>query len=160
MKARTVYEFVRGRDPKESLSLGRMGWIRKFFRESGIQDNQYEITETNVIFKGIVDLSRIDISNLPEGLIVGWNLYLRGMHITELPKKLTILGSLYLGKTSITKLPEELIVKGSLDLTETYITELPEDLSVGGLIFINKSQIELIYHIKSSKFADKLVVWE
>jgi len=176
MRAKTVYEFVRGRDPKETLSLGRVGSIRKFFRDLDIPDDKYEITETEVIFKGYLDLEGTPITELPEGLSVGGGLDLSGTPITELPERLSIGGNLYLSNTSISELPEGLSIGGSLylfgtaitelperlniggylDLRKTTITELPERLSVGQNIYINESQIQLKAYIQSSKFANKL----
>jgi len=135
----SLYEFVRGKDPKESLGLGRIGSIRKFFRDLNIPDNRYKITETGVIFNGYLDLE--------------------GTNITELPEGLSFDNSLDLIDTSLVKLPEDLSVKCNLYLNGTSITELPKGLSVGSYIVINKSQIQLKNHIRSSKFANKLEIW-
>jgi len=131
MKARTVYEFVRGRDPKESLGLGRVGIIRKFFRDLGISDDKYEITDEQIIYKGYLDVSDTNILELPENLVV--------------------YNTLDISFTNIRKLPKGLVVKGNLFLSSTNITELPSDLNLSSIsrIYVDDSQKKLIDFIES-----------
>jgi len=135
----SLHEFVRGVGPKESLGLGRIGSIRKFFRNLDINDNEYIITEDQIIFKGYLDLCATDITELPEGLSIG--------------------GYLSLRKTPIIELPEKISVEGSLNLSGTNITKLPESLNVKLNIYIDDSQTQLKNYIESSKFANKLRIW-
>lgn len=139
MRAKRVYEFLKTGDVKSSLGVGRVAEIRDLFRSVGIPDESYVITDTEVKFGMSLDLSRLPVTELPEGLIV-W-------------------GSLYLGGTGITELPEKLNIRGTLDLRATLVTKLPEGLIVGDDIYINKDQTQLKTYIESSKFKNKLIIW-
>ena len=75
-----------------------------------------------------MDLERIEITSLPEGLNVDGNLYLYESSITSLPKGLKVRG-LFLAYSRIKSLPEDLEVEG-LDLGGTEITKLPKGLKV------------------------------
>lgn len=179
MRAKRVYEFLKTSDVRSSLGIGRVASIRELFREYGIPDDDYVITDNEVIFEGDLFLSRTSIAELPEGLRVEGDLRLSGTPIKKLPEGLRVGGYLDLSGTNITELPEWLKVGINLDLSQatitklpkglnvgrhlelfgTGITELPEWLSVGGLIYIYGSQEELKNYIESSNFEDKLRVW-
>ena len=91
---------------------------------------------------GNLDLcNRTDITELPDNLAVGGNLYLRNSAITILPDNLTVGGSLYLCNTAITSLPDNLTVGGCLDLYNTKITSLPDNLTVGGYLYLHNTKI-------------------
>ncbi len=70
------------------------------------------------------------LDELPNGLTVAGDLYLRGPDITHVPEGLKVGGDLYLRGTKITHLPKGLTVGGELHLHYTNITHLPEGLTV------------------------------
>lgn len=63
---------------------------------------------------GHLDLYNTEITELPENLTVGCDLYLSFTEITELPKGLKVGGDLDLRNTPITKLPDNLKVDGNI----------------------------------------------
>jgi len=140
MKAKFIYEFERGLDPKRALGIGRVAKIQRLFRECDIPDEDYTITPTEVIFD--------------------YDLYLSDKDVTWLPNNLEINGNLYLANTLITELPNNLEIHGSLGLGNSLITELPEDLQVGLHIWAKLHQKKLIAFIRNSIFKDKLKIWE
>lgn len=176
----SIYNFHKTGDIKSSLGIGRVAAIRELFRNLGIPDEAYRITDTEVVFKGNLNLYETNIKELPEGLIVEGDLNLRRASIDKLPKKIYVKGRLSLINCSIKELPEDLIIGGDLALGGSSIKSLPKGLNVGGSLFLNgaSSIFELpedlkvgkfiyIYisqriikaYIKSSKFANKLKVW-
>jgi len=139
MRARFIYEFERGLDPKPALGIGpRVAKIRKCFRDLDVSDKYYTITPTEVIFNSNLNLECKNIDWLPAGLQISGDLWLKYARITELPNGLKV------GNT--------------LELINTPITKLPDDLYVGNVIYVGSDQIELINFIKSSKLADKLLI--
>jgi hypothetical protein len=141
MRARFIYEFERGLEPKTALGIGpRIFKIRKCFRDLDIPDKKYKITPTEVIFNS--------------------NLYLEYKNVTWLPNNLEINGNLYLRNTPITELPDGLKVGDTLDLENTLITKLPDDLQVGLYIWVIPRQTKLIIFIQNSIFKDKLKIGE
>jgi hypothetical protein len=179
MRAKFIYEFERGLDPKAALGIGpRIFKIRKCFRDLNIPDEDYVITPTEVIFNSslylvgknvtwlpnnlrvnvTLYLTNALITELPEDLQVDGNLYLRNATITKLPKNLKVGNHLWLNNTKITKLPKGLYVGWDLDLEGTAITELPDDLQVGLHIWASPHQKKLIAFIQNSMFKDKLII--
>ena len=121
-----------------------------------------EIRDGRPYYRGCLDLENCTgITSLPEGLVVGGYLDLRGTGITSLPdglvvggldledctginslpEGLTVGGSLLLGGTGVTSLPEWLVVGGDLCLRGTGVTSLPEGLVVGGDLDLNGTGI-------------------
>jgi len=137
LRAKFIYEFERGLEPKNALGIGpRVAKIRKCFRDLNIPDEKYVITPTEVIFNR--DLNLI------------------GKNVTWLPAGLQISNSLLLNNTPITELSNDLNVGRNLWLNNTPITELPDDLQVGLYIWTMPHQTKLITFIKYSKFTNKL----
>ena len=101
--------------------------------------------------KGDLDLAGTPITTLPQGLIVGRNLYLRNTPITSLPQGLKVGGSLYISSTPITSLPQGLTVGGSLFLSNTPLTSLPQDLTVGGFLDLRNTPISKKYNEEQIK---------
>ena len=97
----------------------------------------------NVI--GDLDLTRTNITALPDNLTVGGSLDLAGTKIKALPDNLTVGGSLYLSYTDITALPDNLTVGGSLDLAGTKIKALPDNLTVGGDLDLTGTKIKALF---------------
>ena len=84
-----------------------------------------------------LNLSECTLTSLPEGLKVGWDLWLSGCtSLPCLPEGLEVGGNLHLGGcTGLTCLPEGLKVSGNLHLGGcTGLTCLPEGLKVGGYL--------------------------
>jgi hypothetical protein len=137
MRARFIYEFERGLDPKPALGIGpRVVKIRKCFRDLDIPDEDYVIAPTEVVFDH--------------------GLYLSGTNVTWLPNDLKVYGSLWLSNTSITELPDGLKISDTLNLENTLITELPNGLKVGLHIWARPRQTKLIAFIQNSIFKNKL----
>jgi len=140
MRAKFIYEFERGLDPKTALGIGpRVVKIRKCFRDLDVPDEKYVIMPTEVIFNS--------------------NLYLSGTNVTWLPDNLEINGNLYLTNAAIIELPKNLKVSGNLYLRDTSITELPDDLQVTKTIWTMPYQTKLITFMQNSIFKDKLRIW-
>jgi hypothetical protein len=103
-------------------------WIEDLVRRS-------RAGETIPPMEGVLNLSGLNIVELPDGLTVGGSLNLRGCtSLTHLPEGLTVGGWLNLrGCTSLTHLPEGLTVGKWLHLQDcTSLTHLPERMTVGG----------------------------
>jgi hypothetical protein len=72
------------------------------------------------------------ITSLPEGLVIGGSLDVRGSRLTALPRGLVVEGGLNAWNTPVGSLPDGLRVGGMLELRCTPITTLPQRLRVGG----------------------------
>ena len=90
---------------------------------------------------GNLDLSRTDITELPDGLSVPGCLNLRDSKVTSLPDGLTVGGGLRMSGVRITALPDNLTVGRYLDLSDLPITSLPDGLTVGGNLYLEGSSI-------------------
>ncbi len=138
MKAQFVYEtldFERGRDPKETMNIGKRTLIKKWFDSVDVSPDEYTIDkDLNITVKKSLYLRDTQITKLPDNLTIGGWLHLQGTLLTKLPENLTVGGSLDLMGTSISELPDNLTIGGWLDLRDTSITKLPDSLSVGGEI--------------------------
>lgn len=141
-------DFIRGKDPKDTINIGKKALIRKWLDEIGI--NNYSINEDySIDVKGNVDISKRGIEELPEfikfGIIYG-NFYsyknnlisLRGFpnevtyslicfsnKLTSLefaPKKVGHLNCSYNKLTSLEFLPE--ITSGGIDCSYNRLTSI------------------------------------
>ena len=103
----SLFEFSKSNNPREILGIGRVGEIREFFRNLNISDEDYSITEHEILFNSHLDLSGYtSITNLPEGLNIPGYLDLEGCkRLNELPEELTIGGIIYIGSNQ-TKLED------------------------------------------------------
>jgi len=81
---------------------------------------------------------RGNLTSLPEGFTVGWNLYLNGCTgLISLPEYLTVRGSLYInGCTGLKSISKGLTVGRDICIEGcTRLQSLPEDIKVGGTIY-------------------------
>ena len=101
--------------------------------------------------EGDLNLSRIPIQTLPDGLKVGGHLNLMGTQIKTLPAGLEVGGGLNLMGTQIKTLPAGLEVGGSLDLSHTPIKSLPDGLKVGGNLYLSHTPIAKQYNYQQLK---------
>ena len=85
--------------------------------------NNIPLKEEDLNVKGDLDLSKSNITLLPEGLKVGGNLSLFKC-------------------VKLTSLPEGLQVVGLLDLSFSRVELLPEDLKVGGTLHIENTPLK------------------
>jgi len=90
---------------------------------------------------GDVDLSRTDVSSLPDDLTISGDLNLESTEIKALPENLTVKGNLNCSRTSITSIPDSLKVGGDLNLCRTSILFLPNTLEIGGSLFLYMTPI-------------------
>lgn len=106
--------------------------------------NGMQITELpeGLVVRGHLYLHNANITTLPSELAVGGDLLLNGSKISTLPEGLKVGGSLHLEGTQVTELPEGLVVGRNLHLEGTQITELPESISVGGKVYMNGEEID------------------
>jgi len=87
MRAKFIYEFERGLDPKRALGIGpRVVKIRKWFENLNIPDEDYIIDIEGVIFK--YNLVLKEINWIPNNFYVDGSLDLDGTSLTQLPKGL------------------------------------------------------------------------
>ena len=118
MKAQLVREninFERGRDPKQTIGVGKRAQIDQWF-EKWAPNVEYVINPNlSIEVKG--------------------SLYFVNTQITSLPDNLSVERSLDLDDTKITSLPDNLRVGRNLYIEKTQITSLPDNLSVGREIF-------------------------
>ena len=121
--------------------------IDEFYKETGYQ---LEVKDGKPYYEDNLDLYGTNITELPDNLIVGGELYLYGTNITELPDNLVVGGWLGLSHTKVIRLPNNLVVGGCLSLEFTNITELPKNLIVGGGLGLFGTNI--------TKLPDNLVV--
>ena len=106
-----------------------------------LSNTNYTELPDNLVVGGWLDIRGTKITELPDNLTVGGSLDLRDTKITELPDNLTVGDSLFLSGTKITNLPDNLTVGGWLDLRGTKITNLPDNLTVGGWLDLSGSKI-------------------
>jgi len=83
---------------------------------------------------GSLDFEGTNITSLPDGLKVGWNLSLFKTNITSLPDNLFVGNILNIMGTKITSLPDGLKVVGTLSIRGLKIASIPADLKVGSLL--------------------------
>jgi len=111
---------------------------------------------------GNLPLYGTQVSEIPDGLVVGRNLMLSPLvtrigsdvkvgsltggstTMTELPPDMQIAGNIDLGGSQITKLPDNLTVNGNLNLRETPIRDLPVGLYVKGSLDLDKTNVEVL----------------
>ncbi len=111
---------------------------------------------------GNLPLYGTQVSEIPDGLVVGRNLMLSPLvtrigsdvkvgsltggstTMTELPPDMQIAGNIDLGGSQITKLPDNLTVNGNLNLRETPIRDLPAGLYVKGSLDLDKTNVEVL----------------
>lgn len=123
---------------------------------------KYDLFDSKLIVHGHLDLSGLNITNLPQNLKVTGSLILRNTPIPKLPDGLScgldldlraskikslsdnlfVGGNLYLNDTAINQLPNNLIVGWNLDLTNTQILEIPSDIIVGRDLILKNSSIK------------------
>ena len=94
------------------------------------------------IVRGDLNLSKTQITSLPEGLKVDGMLNLYKTQITSLPPGLQVGGDLYLFGVPCASLPANLRVGGNLTLDYTLVESIPDGLSVGGTLFLNNTPIK------------------
>jgi hypothetical protein len=99
------------------------------------QDMQKVIDYMSGPMTGHLVLSGSSIKSLPDGLVVGSDLWLEHSSIESLPDGLRVGGYLDLSNTPIKSLPKGLEVGGNLWVYGIQLTELPDDLLVRGKIF-------------------------
>ena len=104
--------------------------------------NNIPLTKKELIVKGDLDLSYLDIASLPEGLKVSGFLDLQDSHVESLPEGLKVEDWLDLRETNIKLLPKGLKVGDYLELAGTKITSLPKGLEIGGHLFILDTALE------------------
>ncbi len=141
--------------------MNEMQNIIKILEEKQIK---YDLFDSKLIVHGHLDLSGLNITNLPQNFNVTGSLILRNTPITKLPDNLNcgldldlraskikflganlfIGGNLYLNDTAISQLPNNLIVGWNLDLTNTQIVKIPSDLIVGRDLILTNSSVELL----------------
>jgi hypothetical protein len=108
-------QFVRAKDPKETIGIGKRALIKKWFDSVNVSPDEYTIDkDLNISVEGSLDLIRTQITKLPNNLSVGGDLDLYGSDITELPDNLEVRGNLFLRGTQITSLPDSLSVGGHI----------------------------------------------
>ena len=88
--------------------------------------NGFPFTEDDLHVKGDLNLSDLEIEELPEGLKVE--------------------GDLFLQNSDIKSLPEGLEVGGDLDLTSSKVTSIPEGFKVGGSLITEHFPGDTKYH--------------
>lgn len=92
-------------------------------------------TEKDLTIEGNLDLWRVDVKSLPEGLKVKGYLGLEDCVLEYLPDNLEVGGSLFLiNAASLKKLPDNLTVGYNLHLDYTHFEDVPVNLKVGGYI--------------------------
>jgi len=101
------------------------------FIKTYLQNKNWHITDGVLYIKSGLQLSSINISELPENLNISGFLNLYETNITILPKNLIVRGYLYLYGTKIKTLPEKLSVGVSLYLSGSNITKIPDDFKLG-----------------------------
>ena len=122
-KLKKIFEFL------EEKEGHKIPFLWKLF-------NNIPLTKEELIVKGDLDLSYLDIASLPKGLQVRGCLDLQDSHMKSLPEGLEVGGWLDLRETNIKSLPEGLKVGDWLDFRGTNIKLLPKGLKVGGWLFI------------------------
>lgn len=94
------------------------------------------------IVHGDLDISRTNISKLPENIIVGRNLIANDSLLETLPSGIRVGGSIDLSNCKKLKsLPEDMIVYGHLNLSGSSIHELPKHLKVGGILNLMSTSV-------------------
>jgi len=157
-----LFEFTRGNDPLNTLGIGYKAKIQKFFDDLGVNRDDYNIEDKQIIFKNTLDL--IDCTSLvelPDNLFIIGDLDLIDcINLVKLPDNLTVGSCLNLdGCISLKEIPDNLDVAGYLSIEGCYkILKLPDNLQVISHIYVKENQFELVKWIKSSKFKDKLEV--
>ena len=91
-----------------------------------LNQDKFTFTKNELIVKGDLNLADTNVTSLPDGLQVDWNLNLTGCaYLDVLPNELKVGGVLYLiGCTSLKSLPLGLKIGGSLYLRKTSLAEL------------------------------------
>ena len=128
------------------------------FIKKPINRTKYSKVKDLNLINGIkINGDYLDITKLPDNLVVDDLLDLNKFKITSLPNNLTINGDLILTRTNIISLPKNLTVHGDLSLDNLKISELPEDLIVDGELRLNGTMVEQIpknMKVKSINFRD------
>jgi hypothetical protein len=87
--------------------------------------------------KGVLDLSRTELSELPRYLEVRGDLNIEGSSIRALPEGLRVSGRLLAGGSALASLRRDHGVGSSIDVSETAVRELPEGLEVDGTLDVS-----------------------
>ena len=131
MKTETIENILTFLKEKEGHELPK-AWIDLIKKLKLIQELENHPDGTQYKHRGSLDLRDSTIRKLPNDLHVTGYLDLGDCkQLTELPNNLYVGIDLFLDKTNIEKLPDNLYVGDDLYLCGTNITTLPDNLYVG-----------------------------
>jgi fructose-1-phosphate kinase PfkB-like protein len=72
----SISNFERGKDPKATLAIGKRAQIKKWFDDLGLDESVYKIKDDlRVVVKGNLNLRNTQITELPDNLRVGEDIY-------------------------------------------------------------------------------------
>jgi hypothetical protein len=124
----------------KSADVGPLPANLKACRING-DDSKISSIGPGLIVKGDLNISRTDVTTLPNDMDVWGTIHARQTVINRLPTGFSCEGDLDLTQASLTELPGGMKIGGSLVLHDNDIAELPEDLSVGKDLVITHTDI-------------------
>ena len=118
---KNILEFLEKKDNKKHKDKGTLRW-KFMFNDPSIKED--------LIVRGDLDISGLNIQHLPKGLKVIGDADFRFSSLKTFPEKLFVEGDLNFEWTRFKSLPGDLYVGRNLDLSYSDIETLPKGLKV------------------------------
>ena len=129
---KNILDFLEKEDNKKHKDKGTLRW-KFMFNEP--------LTKEDLIVRGDLDISGINIQHLPKGLKVIGNADFRFSSLKTFPEKLFVEGDLNFEWTSFKSLPGDLYVGRNLDLSYSDVETLSKGLKVERDLHIVKTPL-------------------